>query len=39
MTPRNLCDTLADQMTPSEISQAERLARECAEKNYKSCGF
>ena len=26
-------------MTPADIAKAERLARECAEKNYKGCGF
>jgi hypothetical protein len=32
-------DVFAGQMTPADISKAERLARECAEKNYKGCGF
>ena len=31
--------TIAAQMTPADISKAERLALECAEKNYKGCGF
>ena len=24
-------------MTPSQIEEAERLARECVKKNYKGC--
>jgi TPR repeat protein len=31
--------TIAAKMTPAGISKAERLAHECAEKNYKGCGF
>jgi TPR repeat protein len=30
---------VAAQMTPADISKAERFARECVEKNYKGCGF
>jgi hypothetical protein len=30
-------DTAAKKMTPSQIEQAQKLARECAEKNYKGC--
>jgi TPR repeat protein len=30
-------DIVAKQMTPSDISAAQDLARECARKNYKGC--
>ncbi len=30
---------IATKMTAADIAQAERLARECAEKNNKGCGF
>ena len=30
-------DIVATRMTPSQISEARRLARECVEKNYKGC--
>ncbi len=30
-------DKLAKQMTPSQIEEAQRLARECVKKNYKGC--
>jgi hypothetical protein len=26
-------------MTREDISKAQELARECAEKDYKNCGF
>jgi TPR repeat protein len=26
-------------MTPSDFSRAQRLARQCADRNYKDCGF
>ena len=32
-----LRDFLAELMTPSQIENAERLARECVSKNYKGC--
>jgi uncharacterized protein len=30
-------DLAAGQMTPADISTAQKLARECARKNYKGC--
>ena len=30
-------DTLAKEMTPSQIEEAQKLARECVAKNYKGC--
>ena len=30
-------DIIAKQMTPSQIEEAEKLARECVAKNYKGC--
>ena len=30
-------DTAAKRMTPSQIETAQRLARECVQKNYKGC--
>jgi len=30
-------DTVAKDMTPSQIKKAKRLARECMKKNYKGC--
>ena len=30
-------DTLAEKMTPADISKAQQLARECVAKNYKYC--
>ena len=30
-------DFLAKKMTPSQISEAQKLARECVTKNYKGC--
>lgn len=32
-------DALASKMTTADISRAQQLARECAEKDYKNCGF
>ena len=32
-------DKVAQKMTPADISKAQLLARECAEKDYKNCGF
>ena len=30
-------DQLAKKMTPSQIAEAQTLARECVKKNYKGC--
>jgi TPR repeat protein len=30
-------DFIAKKMTPSQIAEAQKLARECVAKNYKSC--
>ena len=30
-------DKVAKQMTPAEISEARKLARECVAKKYKDC--
>ena len=30
-------DIVANRMTPSDISKAQDLARECVKKNYKGC--
>ena len=30
-------DELAKEMTPADISDAQRLARECVARNYKNC--
>jgi TPR repeat protein len=30
-------DTVASQMTAEQITEAQRLARECAAKDYKGC--
>jgi TPR repeat protein len=30
-------DAMAEQMTPSQIEEAQKLARECVAKNYKGC--
>jgi len=30
-------DTLAKEMVPSQIEEAQKLARECVKKNYKGC--
>ena len=32
-----LRDDFEKQMTPADISAAQKLARECAAKNYKNC--
>ena len=32
-----LRDLIETQMTPSQIEEAQKLARECAAKNYKGC--
>ena len=34
---KNLKDKLIKMMIPSQIEEAERLARECIKKNYKGC--
>ena len=33
-----LRDKLAEFMTPEQIAEANKLARECIKKNYKDCG-
>ena len=30
-------DKMAKKMTPTDISTAQKLARECVEKKYKGC--
>ena len=30
-------DIVANNMTPSQIEKAQKLARECVAKNYKGC--
>jgi TPR repeat protein len=30
-------DIVAERMTPSQLEEAQRLARECVAKNYKGC--
>ena len=30
-------DIIAEEMTPSQIEEAQKLARECVAKNYKGC--
>jgi hypothetical protein len=30
-------DSIAEQMTPADISKAQDLAQECVRKNYKGC--
>jgi TPR repeat protein len=30
-------DIVAERMTPSQIQEAQTLARECVAKNYKGC--
>ena len=30
-------DNVAQDMTPSQIAEAQKLARECAQKRYKGC--
>jgi len=30
-------DVIAKQMTPADLSTAQRLARECVRKKYKGC--
>ena len=30
-------DTAANKMTPAQISEAQKLSRECVKKNYKGC--
>ena len=32
-----LRDSVAENMTPEQIAEAQRLARECVEKSYKDC--
>ena len=34
---KGLLESLNKEMTPSQIQEAERLARECIKKNYKGC--
>ena len=31
-------DTVERKMTPEQIAEAQKLARECIKKNYKDCG-
>jgi hypothetical protein len=31
-------DKLESYMTPEQIAEAQKLARECIKKNYKDCG-
>ena len=30
-------DTVAENMTPADVSKAQKMAQECIEKNYKGC--
>tara|TARA_A100001037_G_C15021341_1_gene576455 strand:+ start:97 stop:243 length:147 start_codon:yes stop_codon:yes gene_type:complete len=32
-----LRDIIAERMPPSQIAEAQKLARECVRKNYKDC--
>ena len=34
---KGLLETLNKEMTPSQIEEAQRLARECVKKNLKGC--
>ena len=34
---KGLLEALDNEMTPSQIEEAEKLARECVKKNYKGC--
>ena len=34
---KGLLEALDKEMTPSQIEEAEKLARECVKKNYKGC--
>ena len=34
---KKMKDLFLNTMTPSQIEEAERLARECIKKNYKGC--
>ena len=34
---KGLLETLNKEMPPSQIEEAQRLARECIKKNYKGC--
>ena len=34
---KQLMELITELMTPSQIEEAERLARECVKKNYKVC--
>jgi hypothetical protein len=36
-TAKEYRDIIAKQMTPSQISEAQKLARECVAKDYKGC--
>ena len=36
-TAKNSKNILEKEMTPSQIEEAQRLARECVKKNYKGC--
>ena len=31
-------DSVAEEMTSEQLAEAQKLARECVEKNYKDCG-
>jgi hypothetical protein len=35
---REIRDKVANEMTSEQITEAQKLARECIEKNYKDCG-
>jgi len=37
LTARKRRNTVAKEMTPADISAAQKLARECVAKNYKGC--
>lgn len=30
-------ETVAKEMTPTQIAEAQKMARECEKKNYKNC--
>ena len=34
---KGLLEALNKEMTPSQIEEAKRLAKECVKKNYKGC--
>ncbi len=33
-----LCETISNEMTPEQITEAEERARVCIESGYKNCG-